>query len=110
MGFGSLENPYVENPFAGRIIDVHWRTPSTPIGGTCEGNIGFIIGFGTWTGTIGIIDWATGTIYASFPISLTDPGGFAEARSSFSVSASGALALGQGVGLTAFVNGSGVNV
>jgi len=25
MGIGSPENPYVENPYAGRIVNVHWK-------------------------------------------------------------------------------------
>lgn len=29
MGFGNLATPYVENPLAGWIINVHWRSPGT---------------------------------------------------------------------------------
>lgn len=30
MGIGSIDNPYVENPFAGRITNVHWDDDGDP--------------------------------------------------------------------------------
>lgn len=109
-GFGSLTNPYVENPFANRIINVHWRTGgSHAVGGTCVGFIGLNTGFGPWSGSVGIIDYETGEIYGSFDINIDSPVG-SPMTVSFDVSAGGTLLSGQGAAITAFINASGTFV
>lgn len=52
MGWGKLETPYVENPFAGRIVNVHWKhgkpgtqTPRTVFGMLATG----AAAYGTWS-------------------------------------------------------------
>ncbi len=52
MGWGNLDTPYVENPFAGRIVNVHWRhkkpgvgTPRTVFGMLATG----AAAYGTWS-------------------------------------------------------------
>ena len=68
---GSLENPYVENPFAGRITNVHWKhRPGEMIGGTVVGLVIFQIGHDGFDAEVGLIDPDRGFIYSTTFVSV----------------------------------------
>lgn len=109
-GFGNLENPYVENPFAGWIINVHWPSGGGHvIGGTCSGTFGLATGLGPFSAILGICNGETGEVFVSESISLESG-----ERTTVSLIASGVLANGEGVALTPYFNvtagtGFGIN-
>jgi hypothetical protein len=100
MGFGNLATPYVENPYAGWIINVHWHSPgSHVIGGTCSGAFGLSTGLGSFSALLGICNGETGEVFVTESVSLG-----AGERATVTLSASGSLANGEGVALTPYFN------
>ena len=100
MGIGSLENPYVENPYAGRIVNVHWSRPGqSQLSGTCVGNFTFTIGSGGFAMQVGLVDPDTGIIYAQTEISVPEG-----SSRSVTVSASGTLTGSNSIGIGPWFN------
>lgn len=95
---GSLENPYVENPFAGRITNVHWRhRPGEAIGGTSVGGFGASFGNGPFSAMLGILDLLSEGQLSSDYVSVAN-----NEAASAAVRASGTLETGQILRLTPF--------
>jgi len=99
MGIGSPENPYVENPYAGRIVNVHWSHRQSELSGTCVGEFIFTIGSGGFSMQVGLVDPDSGIVYAATEISV--PVG---ATQSVIVSASGTLTADQNIGIGPWFN------
>jgi hypothetical protein len=100
MGIGSPENPYVENPYAGRIVNVHWSDEGgSELSGTCVGDFVFTIGSGGFSMQVGLVDPDTGIIYAQTDISVPEGG-----TQSVTVSASGTLTGSNSIGIGPWFN------
>jgi len=99
MGIGSPEDPYVENPYAGRIVNVHWSHRQSELSGTCVGEVIFTIGQGGFSMQVGLVDPDTGIVYAATEISVPEG-----STPSVIVSASGTLTADQNIGIGPWFN------
>lgn len=96
---GSPQNPYVENPFAGVITNVHWKNKTRELAGTCVGNVVFAIGNGGFRALVGLCNPDDGTVFAATDVTVAN--GDAE---TVSVSASGTLTASQNIGVAPWFN------